>query len=94
LLHRPEKVVEGSINTENIMSDTVSIAADYIRTHDAKLADMFVAQPFRRVQIAQAFAKGLSVPAGEHDYGMGETIIALAEIDRAERQSVYAESER
>jgi hypothetical protein len=76
------------------MSDTVSIAADFIRTHDAKLADMFVQQPFRRVQIAQAFAKGLTVPEGQHDYEMGATIIALAEIDRDERLAAYAESVR
>jgi hypothetical protein len=56
-------------------------AADFIRTKDARLAAMFMAQPFNRVLIAQAFAKGLVNDTMQ----MGETIIALAELDLLER---------
>jgi hypothetical protein len=67
------------------MSNAAQIVADYIRDFDPKLAQMFIAQPFRRVQIAQAFAKGIVVPKGQHDYQMGQTLIELAEMDRDER---------
>ena len=57
------------------------VAADFIRTVDAKLAAMFMAQPFNRVTIAKAFAKGLV----NDPMQMGETIIGLAELDRLDR---------
>jgi hypothetical protein len=63
------------------MTATANIAADYIKTVDAKLAAMFIAQPFQRVNIAKAFAKGLR----NDPMQMGQTIIDLAEMDRQER---------
>lgn len=64
------------------MADSTALtAAAFIKTVDPRLASLFLSQPFRRVQIAQAFAKGLRNDTAE----MGLTIIALAEIDRDER---------
>lgn len=56
-------------------------AAEFIRTVDARLAKMFMDQPFNRVLIAKAFAKGLV----NDTLQMGETIIAMAEMDRDQR---------
>ena len=64
------------------------VAADYIREFDPALAAMFMDRPFHRVSIAKAFDKGLKSTGG-HDYEMGKTIIALAELDRDERQDQY-----
>ena len=61
---------------------TAQVAADFIATVDRKLAALFMAQPFNRVLIAQAFAKGLR----NDTLQMGETIIAMAEMDRWQRQ--------
>ena len=61
------------------------IAADYIRSIDPTLAGIFLARPFNRVALAQAFAKGLR----NDPMQMGLTIIDLAEIDRAERMESY-----
>lgn len=57
------------------------VAADFIRTVDVRLASLFMAQPFNRVLIARAFAKGLR----NDTLQMGETIIAMAEMDRDQR---------
>jgi hypothetical protein len=63
---------------------TAQVAADFIRSVDAKLASMFMAQPFNRVTIARAFAKGLVRDPQQ----MGESIIALAEMDRDQRMEL------
>lgn len=76
------------------MTEAAQAAAAYIRTVDPKLAALFIQQPFHRVQIAQAFSKGLTVPAGQHDYQMGQTIIDLAEMDQSDRLEAYAQDNR
>ncbi len=65
----------------NAMTEAAQTAVDFIRTVDPKLANIFVSQPFQRVNLAKAFAKGLVNDPWE----MGLTIIALAELDREER---------
>ena len=72
----------------NITTSWAVIAADYIRTVDAKLASVFLARPFHRVSLAQAFAKGLR----NDPMQMGQTIIDLAEMDRLERMETFAEA--
>ena len=71
-----------------ITTSSALIAADYIRTVDAKLASVFLARPFHRVALAQAFAKGLR----NDPMQMGLTIINLAEMDRLERMETFAEA--
>jgi len=71
-----------------ITTSSAIIAADYIRTVDAKLASIFLTRPFHRVALAQAFAKGLR----NDPMQMGLTIIDLAEMDRLERMESFAEA--
>lgn len=63
---------------------TAQVAADYIGQYDPTLARLFMARPFHRVAMAQAFAKGLRNDPME----MGLTIITLAEMDREERMEL------
>lgn len=68
-------------------TETTFEVAEAIRIYNPRMAAMYLAQPFNRVSIAKAVAAGIKPVAGEHDYEMGATIIALAEIEREERLS-------
>lgn len=74
-----------------MISDVVQSASEFIREYDPKLADMWLAQPFNRITIAKAFAKGLKPKQGQHDYQMGLTIIDIARQDMQERRIAMIE---
>lgn len=59
--------------------------AALIRGYNPTMAVAYIAQPFRRVQIAVAVAAGIAAPKAGHDYEMGATLIAMAELEREER---------
>lgn len=67
------------------MNEAAQIAVDFIKTVDPKLAALFAAQPFNRLALAKAFAKGFKSDPMQ----MGQTIIDLAELDSLERQENY-----
>jgi len=62
------------------------VAADLIATVDAKLAQVFMAQPFNRVLIAEAFAAGFKSDPQD----IGATVITCADLDRRERLEMAA----
>lgn len=65
------------------MQDLINEAAEMIRPYNAKLADMFLAQPFQRVNLADAFEAGFK--SGPSEYT--RMISNIADLDRRMRMA-------
>lgn len=65
------------------MQDLINQAAEMIRPYNAKLADMFLNQPFQRVNLADAFEAGFK--SGPSEYT--QAIRRVADLDRRMRMA-------
>ena len=71
-------------------TNIITEAAAIIRKYNPRLAAEFIASPFRRVDLAHAFARGFVKNESDDVHPLGSLVIRVALADRQARQASAA----
>lgn len=72
------------------MHNLITETADLIRQYNPRLAAAFEAQPFRRVELARAFARGFVTDAADDVHPVAAAVLRVAYADRDARIAAAA----
>lgn len=67
------------------MNDLINETAALIRQYNPRLAEAFINQPFRRVDLAQAFSRGFADSIGGDIHPAANAVLRVAYADRDAR---------